>query len=389
MKNLKCVPFLSILCILSCKNAKENKVLETPKEVLKELTFTAEAAPEWTALMERTSGWFAADGIFTIPLDGKETQNIDGKETLFIFSDTYVGEVQNGVPKPGNIMVNNTTAWMKGNKPQESAIEFEYNTDENGLPKSYFIPNNVLARDKEYYWLGDGFVNQEKDNALYIFAYHVHKTGPNVFDFEQTNISLLKVEKPTKEGIKTQTQIPTKLGFVHEATQKRAYFGCGIFVNTKEANAPNPDGYVYIYGVVEGNKSLVAARTLPRNIENFERYTYWNGSSWVSDKQQIVSLADGVSNELSVTPTGDGRYLLTFQVLGISDKVGIKVGESPVGPFGKLNEVYTTPEYTEKNLLPYNAKAHYHLSKPGELLISCSLTHIRTLLNSTKIFYLS
>ncbi len=116
-------------------------------------------------------------------------------------------------------MVNNTTAWMKGNKPQESAIEFEYNTDENGLPKSYFIPNNVLARDKEYYWLGDGFVNQEKDNALYIFAYHVHKTGPNVFDFEQTNISLLKVEKPTKEGIKTQTQIPTKLGFVHEATQ--------------------------------------------------------------------------------------------------------------------------------------------------------------------------
>ncbi len=109
---------------------------------------------------------------------------------------------------------------------------------------------------------------------------------------------------------------------------------------------------------------------MPRNIENFERYTYWNGSSWVSDKQQIVSLADGVSNELSVTPTGDGRYLLTFQVLGISDKVGIKVGESPVGPFGKLNEVYTTPEYTEKNLLPYNAKAHYHLSKPGELLIS-------------------
>ncbi|WP_142785090.1 DUF4185 domain-containing protein [Changchengzhania lutea] len=370
MKYLNFVSIAVIVLLLACKNSEKKETIETKKEPLKELNFTAEAAPEWTALMERTSGWFAADGIFTIPLNGKEEQQVKDKKTLFIFSDTYIGEVENGVPKPGNVMVNNTTAWMHGNEPDKAKIDFEFNTDENGKPKSYFIPNNVLAKENEYYWLGDGFINHEKENALYIFAYHVHKTGSNVFDFEQTNISLLKVKNPTKEGIKTQIQIPTELGFVHEDTQKRAYFGCGVFVNTKEANAPNPDGYVYIYGVIEGDKSLVAARTLPKNIENFDSYTFWNGSDWVKDKQQIVSLADGVSNELSVTPTGDGRYLLTFQVLGISDKVGIQVGESPIGPFGKVHQVYTTPEYAEKNLLPYNAKAHYHLSKPGELLIS-------------------
>jgi len=81
-------------------------------------------------------------------------------------------------------------------------------------------------------------------------------------------------------------------------------------------------------------------------------------------------ITNGISNELSVTPTEDGRYLLTFTVLGISDKIGIRVGSSPVGPFGEINEVYTCPEYEEDGLLPYNAKAHYHLSKPGELLIS-------------------
>lgn len=375
MKHIKYLSIAILTLTFSCKqNTKKEE--ETPKAPLKELSFTAEAAPEWTALMQRTSGWFAADGIFTIPLDGKEEQGVNNKETLFIFSDTYIGEVENGAPKPGNVMVNNTTAWMKGNEPDKAKIDFEFNTDESGSPTSYFIPNNAQSEPNEYYWLGDGFINQEKDNALYIFAYHVHKTGPNVFDFEQTNISLLKIKNPTKEGIKTSEQIPSQLGFVHEATQKRAYFGCGIFVNTKEANAPNPDGYVYIYGVVEGDKSLVAARTLPKNIENFDTYTFWNGTNWVSDKQQIVSLADGVSNELSVTPTGDGRYLLTFQVLGISDKVGIQVGESPIGPFGKVHQVFTTPEYAEKNLLPYNAKAHYHLSKPGELLISYNtITH--------------
>lgn len=366
MKNLNFTFIAITLLFFGCKTPEQVNQ-SSPK---KDLTFTAEAAPEWTALMERTSGWFGADGIFSIPLDGSETQNVKEKKTLFIFSDTYIGEVENGVPKAGNVMVNNTTAWMTGNEPVKSKIDFEYNTNEVDVPKSYFIPNNSQSKDKEYYWLGDGFINQEKNNALYIFAYHVHKTGPNVFDFEQTNISLLKIENPTKEGIKNQIQIPTELGFIHEATGKSTFFGSGIFVNTKAANAPNPDGYVYIYGVIEGSKSLVAARVLPKNIENFDSYTFWNGTSWVKDKQQIVSLADGVSNELSVTPTGDGRYLLTYQVMGISDKVGIQVGESPIGPFGKVHEVYTAPEYAEKNLFPYNAKAHYHLSKPGELLIS-------------------
>jgi hypothetical protein len=366
MKNLNYIYIALVILFVGCKTSEIGQ--SQPQK--KELAFTAEPAPEWTALMERTSGWFGADGIFSIPLDGKETQNVINKKTLFIFSDTYIGVVENGVPKAGNVMVNNTTAWMTGNEPVKSNIDFEFNTDDTGKPKSYFIPKNSQSKDMEYYWLGDGFINQEKNNALYIFAYHVHKTGPNVFDFEQTNISLLKIENPTKEGIKTQNQIPTDLGFIHEATGKRTFFGSGVFVNTKSANAPKPDGYVYIYGILEGSKSLVAARVLPKNIENLALYTFWNGAAWVKDKQQIVSLADGVSNELSVTPTSEGRYLLTYQVMGISDKIGIQVGESPIGPFGKLNEVYITPEYAEKGLLPYNAKAHYHLSKPGELLVS-------------------
>lgn len=61
------------------------------------------------------------------------------------------------------------------------------------------------------------------------------------------------------------------------------YFGSGIFVNTKAANAPNPDGYVYIYGLIEGNKSLIVARTLPKNIEQFTTWRFWNGNDWVQD----------------------------------------------------------------------------------------------------------
>jgi len=364
---------LSIVLVANgCNQGSKADNTSVSDAPLKPLTFTSEPAPEWTALMERSSGWFAADGIFTIPLDGREEQQVKGKKTLFIFSDTYVGEVENNVPKPGNVMVNNSTAWMKGNEPELSAISFEFNTTINGEPTSYFVPDEVSdngSDDAEYFWLGDGFINQEKNNTLYIFAYHVHKTGPDVFDFEQTDISLLKIGNPTSRGISKYKQMPTGLGFVHPQ-HGRVYFGSGVFVNTKKAKAPHPDGFVYIYGIMEGKKSLIAARTLPVDIENFDKWTFWNGVEWVENKEEVAPITNGVSNELSVTPTGDGRYLLTFTILGISDKIGIQVGNSPVGPFGDIHEVYTCPEYKEKGLLPYNAKAHYHLSKPGELLVS-------------------
>tara|TARA_R110002049_G_scaffold97783_1_gene238164 strand:- start:4926 stop:6170 length:1245 start_codon:yes stop_codon:yes gene_type:complete len=350
----------------NCQNTNQKKEAPT---VVKTLNFTAQAAPEWTALMERTSGWFAADGIFSIPLDGREEQGVKDKKTLFIFSDTYIGEVIDNVPQPGNIMVNNTTAWMNDNEPLKTAIAFEFNTDKSGNPSSYFMPINSHTKLNEYFWLGDGFINHEKNNALYLFAYHVHKTGPNVFDFEQTDVALLKVENPTKEGIKNYSQIETGLGFVHP-TEGRVYFGSGIFVNTKAASAPNPDGFVYIYGIMERQKSLIAGRVLPKDIENFDKWRFWDGENWVKQKENVAIITNSVSNELSISPTEDGRYLLTFTVLGLSEKIGIRIGESPFGPFGDINEVYICPEYEEKGLFTYNAKAHYHLSKPGELLIS-------------------
>ena len=121
---------------------------------------------------------------------------------------------------------------------------------------------------------------------------------------------------------------------------------------------------------MERQKSLIAGRVLPKDIENFDKWRFWDGQNWVKDKENVAIITNSVSNELSISPTEDGRYLLTFTVLGLSEKIGIRIGESPFGPFGDINEVYICPEYKEKGLFPYNAKAHYHLSKPGELLIS-------------------
>jgi hypothetical protein len=53
---------------------------------------STQADPAWTALFHRRQGWTGGDGIFAIPLSGKEGPGrTDTGKTLFVFSDTFVG----------------------------------------------------------------------------------------------------------------------------------------------------------------------------------------------------------------------------------------------------------------------------------------------------------
>ncbi|MEY4202848.1 MAG: hypothetical protein RL013_551 [Bacteroidota bacterium] len=337
---------------------------------LKEPEITVEPAPEWTNLFYRQSGWFGADGIFSIPLSGVEKPgNAGNHETLLLFSDTYIGEVENGKPKPGNHMVNNTVAIVKGNSAHSDSIQFFYKKSPDGTPATFFVPENTPPGKKEHFWLGDGFVNQEKDNTLYIFAYNIEVTGTGVFDFKEPGVSLLAIpgasQRPPFEGYR---QIRTPFHINTDAAGE-GNFGAGILVNTRKAGAVHPDGYVYAYACTGKDKNLLAARVKPRDFEDFTQWNFWNGSKWVPEMNESRPICNAVSNELSVTPLPDGRYALIFQVMGLSDKVGMRIGNSPVGPFGPIREIWKTPEMDE-GLFCYNAKAHPNLSRPGELLVS-------------------
>lgn len=355
------LPFIAVVLAGAC----------SPKNLsLKEPEITVEPAPEWTSLFYRQSGWFGADGIFSIPLSGVDKPgNAGNSETLLLFSDTYIGEVENGKPKPGNRMVNNTVAIVKGNSGHPDSIQFFYKIAADGMPATFFVPEQITPGKKEHFWLGDGFINQEKDNTLYLFAYNIEVTGSGVFDFREPGVTLIAVPKesqrPPFEGYR---QIRTPLHINTEAAGE-GNFGAGILVNTRKAGAPHPDGYVYVYACTGKDKNLLAARVKPASFEDFDQWSFWNGEKWMADMNQARPICNAVSNELSITPLPDGRYALIFQVMGLSDKVGMRIGNSPVGPFGPIREIWRTPEMDE-GLFCYNAKAHPNLSKKGELLVS-------------------
>lgn len=331
--------------------------------------FTVEEASEWTDLFNRTTGWFGADGIFTIPLNGVYTHD-DSDNTLFIFSDTMVGEIINGKLQPGSRMVHNSVAYLQGLEPKKENIKFYYDEDEQNRAETIFNPSTSETESDDYFWLGDGFVNTALNNDIYIFGYRMRNLSSDDWSFSQVGNVLIKLPSGSRPPYRDQVQIETPFLYKGASEIDNGSLGAGIFVNTEEAGTPNPDGYVYVYGVQGKEKNLIVARVKPESFEQFDQWYYWDGNGWSLDKNEIAFVTDNVSNELSLTPLPDGRYALVFQIGGMSNTVGLRLGLSPHGPFGPIIDLWECKEAERDNYFVYNAKAHPSLSKAGELLIS-------------------
>ena len=356
----------------SCINSNQQKADENNAVKNTDITyldFTVEEAPEWTDLFNRTSGWFGADGIFSIPLNGVYTADATDS-TLFIFSDTMVGDIVDGELQPGSRMVHNSVAYMQGVDPKDENIRFYYDENEDGLAETLFNPNTPESESNDYFWLGDGFVNTTLNNDIYIFAYRMRNLSSDDWSFTQVGNVIIKLPAGSRPPYKEQQQMETPFLYRGTSETDNGSLGAGIFVNTREAGTPDPDGYVYVYGVKGKGKNLIVARVKPENFEQFNQWLYWDGNSWNKDGNKIAFVTERVSNELSVTPLTDGRYALVFQVDGMGDVVGLRLGLSPYGPFGPIIKLYDCKESQLENYFVYNAKAHPRLSKPGELLIS-------------------
>lgn len=363
----------SLLFLISCsdKTTRESNNKDDSAS-LTSLKFTVEPATEWTNLFIRNSGWFGGDGIFALTRNGSEKPGAsENDETIIWFSDTMIGEIVEDSLQPGQVMINNSVAVVKNGRP-DSTVKFLWDKTEDNKPKSIFIPTTPATKEGDYYWLGDGFVNHKKNNCVYIFGYRVRTEKSNsTFGFKEVGNTLISIPAGSQPPFSDKKQVDIPF-FLDKDVDVTGSFGAGVLVNTKEAGVVEPDGYVYIYGVRGKNKAVMVARVLPENIEAFNEWTFWNGKEWVKDVASIQPIADRASNELSVTALPDGRYAMVFQTDGLGKFVGLRLGSSPAGPFGPIINVYDVSNDLEKDkdIFPYNAKAHPVLSKPGELLIS-------------------
>jgi hypothetical protein len=223
-----------------------------------------------------------------------------------------------------------------------------------------------------WYWLQDGvLVNQH----LYFFPLLVIQDlkAPEGFQFAIEGISMLKVpvENDTPRfDLLTQKDV----NLYHKVDGREWYWGAAFYANTTSAGAPNPDGYIYIYGYTSkldelaNGRRLRVARVLPEHFENINEWHYFDGRTWTTDPFSAVPLLDHVSCELSVS-YHRGQYVCVFTYDVQSTYLTYATAPTPFGPFSSPKIAYVAPEKGVK-LYQYNGKAHPHLSTPEYLLAS-------------------
>ena len=311
------------------------------------------AAPEWDALFQRQSGWIGADGDYSISL----TTNT----TLWLYSDTFVGDVKDGKRKNA-VMIHNSIALQQGTKRPG----FFYGRTREGKPDSFIKPTHGVTGG--YFWLTHGIRTRA---GLYFFMVQVVTVKPDdPFGFKVKDGWLAEVsnpDAPPPEWRITQRQVP----FTRISDKGALVFGGAVW---------REGGFIYIFGGdsrpqskgVGGRNGLVVARVPEDHFAEFGQWRFLAGGSWQPDFEKATPVFRNVGSEFSVSWLPALKRYAAVYSEGIFGRILVRLSPAITGPWGEPFEVYRCPEMNwPTKAFCYAAKAHPAFADaPGELLIS-------------------
>jgi hypothetical protein len=311
----------------------------------------AENLPDYDQLFQRTNGWIGADGDFTVAL----TNGL----TLWLFSDTFIGEVRNG-RRTNATMIHNSAAWQHGADPATARVDFFYKQTADGKPAPLISP----ADGRGYFWLFDGVMT---DRKLFLFLTQIESTGDGgAFGFRQIGRWLGEVTNPFAPPTQwrvTQTKIP----FAQFGTKIDYAFGSATLMT---------NGFVYIFGTRDphgGDKQMILARAPEKELGHFSAWQFRSRSGWSTNIADMADLCGGMASEYSVSwLPALRRYVLICTKNGLSEKIMLSTAPEPWGPWSAATMVYRSPEMKwDKQIFCYAAKAHPMLTaNPDELIVT-------------------
>lgn len=312
---------------------------------------SAAAAPELSALYQRTNGWVGADANYSVPFSPART--------LLFFGDTWIGQVVNN-RRTNVVMINNSVGVLHHGAP--SHIDYFWRTNAGGKAAGIFLPED----GRGYLWPFGGVV---VSNQLHLLLHQIESTKEGgAFGFKTIAVWLATVsnaqDAPAQWRI-TQARFP----FTELSDQRRLLFGAAMMPHA---------GFVYVYGTEERlqqkdfGRQMVLARVEAGAIGDFTRWTFFTAGGWTKAFQDVTPLAPGVPSESSVTylPTLQ-RFVFVGNDAFLSPRISARSAPQPWGPWSAPMTLYDGPEAKwNKNIFCYAGKAHPSLSAGDELIIS-------------------
>ncbi len=307
--------------------------------------------PEAEAMFHRTRGWVGGDGIYSIEL-GPDAAG----QTLWVFGDTFVGEVRDG-RRVGCTMVNNT--WAMQTPGPLAAPRLEYGTPgaAAGSPRSWIAPPPGTPG---WFWPLHGAWT---GTDLVLFLVRVEATGEGgAFGFAARESWMAKV--PGGRGDpSTWEPEPVPLPFPRSLGRGRIAWGSAVLVDR---------GWLWIYGTEEDPTSpvpgqgLVLARVPRRAATDFASWRFLSGGRFVAAPERLDRVLEGAATELTVSRIpGLPGYTLVQSEGGLSPRIELRRARRPEGPWSPPHMV-TGCDLMQpgSDRLCYAAKAHPGLSDP-------------------------
>jgi hypothetical protein len=288
-------------------------------------------------------GWSGADSTYS--------RRLPGRRHLWMFSDTFLGEVNDDGSRPADFdIVNNTFVVQRGD---------QMSTIHGGTVEE---PEAVLqAGENQWYWLGGSYVGAGALNIMFI---RFQRTGEGMWDWEWLDNHLGRISLRDYR-VMSLDPMPSSAGVTWSSWLDRN------------------DGCTYVYGTEDlgESKYMHVAKVYGADLRN--DWQYFDGSGWSPNESDSARIMEGVANEYSVTRWNGGYLLVTHDTNELfSNKVLGYVSDSPTGPFTDPVLLYTTPEtglwgsYGDQNVITYNSHEHPELRRDNKLIITYNVNSL-------------
>jgi hypothetical protein len=313
---------------------------------------SAEPVPALDAKFARSEGWVGGDGACSVTLHRERT--------LWLFSDTWCGKVQGG-KRRDVVMVNNSVAVQEG-AGNDFRVDSTVSTGADGKPRSLFAPPD----GRGWFWIYAGL---HANDGLLVFLPRFEKANkPGAFGFRAVDLWLGTVANPDQPP-STWSVSYNKVPFGEFSGDRKRSYGSAVL---------RAQDQVFIYGYDEKParpfpaRRLLVARAPANRLADFEAWRFLASGDWVADAHEATGLCDGLATEFSVSYLASlKQFALVYTDHGLSDRILGRFSVTPTGPWSEPVLLFTCPEMKrDRKVFCYAAKAHPHLGKGDELVIS-------------------